>query len=93
MRRLWRSNARRPLSSTASAKTSRSAPCAYWVTCYTDCYTLQTRVGAQLGSLESRWTELMSNLLQIEVANATLEGEILQLRDREAQLTTDLASS
>jgi len=35
----------------------------------------------------------MSNLLQIEVANATLEGEILQLRDREAQLTTDLASS
>ncbi|KAH7104526.1 breast carcinoma amplified sequence 2 [Auriculariales sp. MPI-PUGE-AT-0066] len=53
----------------------------------------QTRVGAQLGALETRWTELMSNLLQIEVANATTEGEILQLREREAQLAADLGSS
>jgi pre-mRNA-splicing factor SPF27 len=51
------------------------------------------RVGAQLNSLETRWTDLMGNLLQLEVANATLEGEIAQLLEREAQLEADVQRS
>ena len=37
---------------------------------------LQTKVGAQLTALETRWTELISNVIQIELANAALEAEL-----------------
>ncbi|KAF9243885.1 breast carcinoma amplified sequence 2 [Melanogaster broomeanus] len=45
----------------------------------------QTRYGAQLTSLETRWTELLSSILQIEMANVALDAEIDRLnkkRDR-----------
>lgn len=37
---------------------------------------LQTKLGAQLTALETRWTELISNVIQIELANAALEAEL-----------------
>jgi pre-mRNA-splicing factor SPF27 len=46
----------------------------------------QTAFGAQLTSLETRWTELISNVLQIEMANVALEAEIDQLIKKEAEL-------
>ncbi|KAH8100514.1 breast carcinoma amplified sequence 2 [Cristinia sonorae] len=46
----------------------------------------QTRLGSQLTSLETRWTELISNVLQIEMANVALEGEIERLTKKEAEL-------
>jgi len=36
--------------------------------------------------LETRWTELISNVLQIEMANVTLEAEVDQLKKKEAEL-------
>lgn len=49
-------------------------------------YYRQTLAGAQLTALETKWTELISNILQIELANVALEAEIAQLRTREAEL-------
>jgi len=46
----------------------------------------QTRIGNQLTSLETRWTELISSVLQIEMANVALEGEIERLSKKEAEL-------
>ncbi|KAI0343938.1 breast carcinoma amplified sequence 2 [Trametopsis cervina] len=46
----------------------------------------QTTVGAQLTSLETRWTELISNVLQIEMANVALESEIDRLNKKEVEL-------
>lgn len=46
----------------------------------------QTRVGKQLNSLETRWTELISNVLQIELANVALDAEVNQLNAKEAEL-------
>jgi len=46
----------------------------------------QTRLGAQLTSLETRWTELISSVLQIELANVALDAEIDRLNKREAEL-------
>ncbi|KAH9921985.1 breast carcinoma amplified sequence 2 [Epithele typhae] len=46
----------------------------------------QTRLGAQLTSLETRWTELISSILQIELANVALEVEIDRLNRREVEL-------
>lgn len=46
----------------------------------------QTLAGAQLTALETKWTELISNVLQIELANVALESEIAQLRKREKEL-------
>ena len=46
----------------------------------------QTRTGDQLTSLETRWTELISNILQIEMANVALETEIEKLNRTEAEL-------
>lgn len=64
---------------------------------YADCVplgspgrTLQTRLGTQLTSLETRWTELISSILQIEMANVALEGEIDRLNRREAELAAAL---
>lgn len=46
----------------------------------------QTRLGDQLTSLESRWTELISSILQIELANVALEAEVARLSKRETEL-------
>jgi pre-mRNA-splicing factor SPF27 len=46
----------------------------------------QTRAGAQLTSLETRWTELISNVLQIELANVALEDENVKLAMKEQEL-------
>lgn len=46
----------------------------------------QTRLGDQLTSYESRWTELISSILQIELANVALEAEVARLSKRETEL-------
>lgn len=48
--------------------------------------TLQTHAGTQLTSLETRWTELISNVLQIELANVALEVENAKLAMKEKEL-------
>ncbi|KAJ2928739.1 hypothetical protein H1R20_g8176, partial [Candolleomyces eurysporus] len=50
----------------------------------------QDRLGKQLTSLETRWTELISNILQIEMANIALDVEIDRLNKREAELAEQL---
>ncbi|PPQ63505.1 hypothetical protein CVT24_004733 [Panaeolus cyanescens] len=47
----------------------------------------QDRIGKQLTSLETRWTELISGVLQIEMANVALESQIDQLNKREVELS------
>ena len=37
-------------------------------------------------SLETRWTELISGVLQIEMANVALDAEIDRLNKKEAEL-------
>lgn len=49
------------------------------------CY--QDRLGKQLTSLETRWTELISSVLQIEMANVALDAEIEKLNKREVELS------
>jgi pre-mRNA-splicing factor SPF27 len=46
----------------------------------------QTQIGAQLTSLETRWTELISSVLQIELANVALDAEIDRLNRKEGEL-------
>ncbi|KAF9073852.1 Pre-mRNA-splicing factor SPF27 [Rhodocollybia butyracea] len=46
----------------------------------------QTKIGTQLNTLETRWTELISSVLQIEMANVALDAEIDRLHKREAEL-------
>ncbi|TFK41351.1 Pre-mRNA-splicing factor SPF27 [Crucibulum laeve] len=46
----------------------------------------QDRVGKQLTSLETRWTELISSVLQIEMANVALDAEVERLNKKEAEL-------
>ncbi|KAG6910603.1 hypothetical protein DXG01_009554 [Tephrocybe rancida] len=46
----------------------------------------QDRIGKQLTSLETRWTELISSVLQIEMANVALDAEVEQLNRREVEL-------
>ncbi|KAF9509034.1 hypothetical protein BS47DRAFT_1349713 [Hydnum rufescens UP504] len=43
----------------------------------------QLHTGKLLTSLETRWTELVSNVIQIELANIALEAEVEQLRQQE----------
>jgi len=43
----------------------------------------QLHTGKVLTSLETRWTELVSNVIQIELANIALEAEVEQLRQQE----------
>lgn len=50
----------------------------------------QTRLGDQITSLETRWTELISSILQIEMANIALEVEIDRLNRKEADLAAGL---
>ena len=49
---------------------------------------LQTRVGTQLTTLETRWTELISSVLQIEMANVALEAELNDLSKKEVELAS-----
>ncbi|KAJ3500312.1 hypothetical protein NLJ89_g9856 [Agrocybe chaxingu] len=46
----------------------------------------QDRIGKQLTALETRWTELISSVLQIEMANVALDAEINRLNKKEAEL-------
>ena len=46
----------------------------------------QTAVGNQISALERRWTELISTTLQIELANASLEAEVADLRRRREEM-------
>ncbi|OAX44862.1 breast carcinoma amplified sequence 2, partial [Rhizopogon vinicolor AM-OR11-026] len=48
----------------------------------------QTRIGNQLTSLEKKWTELISSILQIEMANVALDAEVDRLNKREAELAS-----
>ncbi|KAH9853141.1 breast carcinoma amplified sequence 2 [Lenzites betulinus] len=50
----------------------------------------QTRLGTQLTLLETRWTELISSILQIEMANVALEVEIDRINKREVELAAAL---
>lgn len=52
----------------------------------------QFAVGKQLTALEQKWTDLISSVLQIEVANGALEAEIATLAQREAELEQALAT-
>jgi hypothetical protein len=52
----------------------------------------QTNIGKQLTSLETRWTELISSILQIEMANIAVDGEIDELNKRERELSEALGS-
>jgi pre-mRNA-splicing factor SPF27 len=46
----------------------------------------QIQIGKELNSLEARWTELISNVLQIELANVALEQEVESLRQQELDM-------
>lgn len=48
----------------------------------------QTQLGAQLTGLETRWTELISSVLQIEMANVALEVELDNLGKKEVELAS-----
>jgi len=48
----------------------------------------KTQVGNQLTSLENKWTELISSILQIEMANMALDAEVDRLNKREAELAS-----
>ncbi|KAG2149739.1 breast carcinoma amplified sequence 2 [Suillus cothurnatus] len=48
----------------------------------------QTRIGNQLTSLENKWTELISSILQIEMANVALDAEVDRLNKKEAELAS-----
>ncbi|KAG6869188.1 hypothetical protein C0993_012287 [Termitomyces sp. T159_Od127] len=47
----------------------------------------QDRLGKQLTALETRWTELISSVLQIEMANVALDAEIEKLNKQEVELS------
>ncbi len=51
---------------------------------------VQDRVGRTLTALEKRWTELISSVLQIEMANVALEAEIAQLDKKAEELAAAL---
>ncbi|KAJ3519697.1 hypothetical protein NM688_g9262 [Phlebia brevispora] len=48
----------------------------------------QTQVGTQLTTLETRWTELISSVLQIEMANVAQEAELEKLGKKEVELAS-----
>lgn len=51
----------------------------------------QIQAGSQIEALENKWTELIGQTLQLEVACASLETEIQQLKQYEQQLINDTA--
>ncbi|KAG1783683.1 breast carcinoma amplified sequence 2 [Suillus placidus] len=48
----------------------------------------QTQIGNQLTTLENKWTELISSILQIEMANVALDAEVDRLNKKEAELAS-----
>jgi hypothetical protein len=52
---------------------------------------VQTRIGNQLTALETRWMELVSSVLQIEMANIALDAETKDRRRIEHELAEGLA--
>jgi len=46
----------------------------------------QTGLGERLTALERKWTDLISTVLQLELANGALEGEIEGLSAKEQEL-------
>ncbi|EGN91958.1 hypothetical protein SERLA73DRAFT_191792 [Serpula lacrymans var. lacrymans S7.3] len=46
----------------------------------------QTRIGEQLATLEARWTDLVSKVLQVQMSNVSLEIEIQELKQTEFQI-------
>jgi hypothetical protein len=48
--------------------------------------TPQDRFGRELTALETQWTNLISSVLQIEMANVALEAELGRLRGRAGEL-------
>jgi hypothetical protein len=46
----------------------------------------QTGLGERLTALERKWTDLISTVLQLELANGALEGEIEGLNAKEQEL-------
>lgn len=48
----------------------------------------QTQYGTELTALETRWTELLSSILQIEMANVALDVEVKRLAGVEGQLSS-----
>ncbi|RIB02703.1 breast carcinoma amplified sequence 2-domain-containing protein [Gigaspora rosea] len=51
----------------------------------------QIQAGSQIKALENKWTELIGQTLQLEMACASLETEIQQLKQYEQQLINDTA--
>ncbi|KAF9459460.1 Pre-mRNA-splicing factor SPF27 [Collybia nuda] len=47
----------------------------------------QDKFGKQLNTLETRWTELISSVLQIEMANVALDAEVERINKKEAELS------
>ncbi|TFK20163.1 breast carcinoma amplified sequence 2 [Coprinopsis marcescibilis] len=50
----------------------------------------QELLGRQLTLLETKWTELISNIIQIEMANIALDTEIDRLNQREAEIAQQI---
>jgi pre-mRNA-splicing factor SPF27 len=48
----------------------------------------QLALGERLTGLERKWTDLISTILQVELANSALEGEVESLRAKEQELNT-----
>jgi pre-mRNA-splicing factor SPF27 len=55
---------------------------------YAHTHQQQTQYGTELNKLESRWTQLISETLQIEMANVAVDMEIDRLNKREAELAS-----
>ncbi|RHZ53187.1 hypothetical protein Glove_449g7 [Diversispora epigaea] len=53
----------------------------------------QLQAGSQIENLELKWTEIIGKTLQVEVACASLETEIQQLKQYEQQLITQSEST
>lgn len=47
----------------------------------------QLGLGERIGHLERKWNESVSTVLQLEIANAGLMGEIEELKERERELS------
>jgi len=54
---------------------------------------LQTGLGNEISALERKWTDLISNVLQIELANTAIQSEIQQLEEKEEEMSGMLAES
>lgn len=50
----------------------------------------QEKTGAHLTTLESRWSDLVTSTVQLEMANKALEGEVRMLRRKEEGLRREM---